>query len=191
MNFDEEKAMARRIQGGLHGAGLKPTFGQCNVDTKQYAPAATGGGWVGPVTGAPVPNTKWQEVGPVTAYLPSDPITPNTGYLKVSGPPAVDTERMIQMMDQLTTGFHALSRRADARLSMFCTQQPKPETAKQAVDSRQCESDYFRMLESRVEMLNEELTYLSNLIGAVSAPSQSSTLQGTAGLTTTPTPGYY
>lgn len=186
MDFDYEKNLARRIQGGLHGANLTPQSGQCNADTKVYAPAmAIGGmaGWINPVPG-------------ITAHLPSGPIPPNTGYLKVSAPPAVDTERMIQMMDQLTAGFRALSRRADARLSMFCTQQPKPnpEVAKQAVDSRQCESEYFRMLESRVEMLNEEMTYLSNLIGAVSAPSQSSTLQaysGTAGSTITSTPGYY
>lgn len=173
MTNDEERALARRIQGGLHGAGLGEKSGFCNADnTKVYVPAMAIGG------------TGWGQVP--NAHLPSGPVVPTTGYLKVSTP-VTDSERMIQMLDELTSNFRQLSVNAENRLAQFCNVRfkAKETDAKQAVDARQCESSYFRILESRIEMLTESMEHLNGLINSVSAPSQGSIIQsaGSAGST--------
>lgn len=164
--------MARRIQGSLHGAGLNPAG---------HVTAGSTGGWVGPVTGIPTPDHSWQQI---KAHLPSGPVTPTSGYLKISTP-VTDSERMIQMLDLLVSQFSQLSSNAANRLEQFCVIRPDVDVAKQMTDARQCESSYFRILESRIEMLTESMNYLNGLINSVSAPSQGAGIQSAGSLGST------
>ena len=155
MTNDEERALARRIQAELHGAGLK---GQSIQAT----------GYVGPGTGIPQAPMDWQ------GFKPQGPMV--LGSVKVQEPaPAYipDSERMIQYLDKLTDDFRKLGEKAGTRLYQFCgpVRAAKGDNSP-AIDNRQCSSPYFRILESRIEMLNESLNYLNDLVDSVSAHDQ-------------------
>jgi hypothetical protein len=142
MNYENEKKMARQVLGANHGESL---VGK--------APATAAAMTTGHMNASVKNNAK------------PDPI---------SGSGLTDSERMMQYLDNLTVRARDLTTHAHYRLNQFL--EPRPavcnDVDKQACDNRECSSEYFRMLESRIEMLNESLGFLEGILGSVSAPLQ-------------------
>lgn len=160
MNFEEEKALARRIQADLHGASITstlPVFGaKSGFDVaKAYAPI------ISPPVKQPA-RIKHQDI----KLFPDE------------GPKAIpDAQRMINYLDALQDELLSLGAKARAKLEQFTEPQPEQKSAiDSTVDTRLCRSDYFRILESRIESMQYSLKYLSDLIDSVSAKSDTGDL---------------
>lgn len=162
MTNDEERALARKIQSSLHGATL-----------------ASGGGWR---TGLDNPRYLTQGVtAPGMGFGQSSDYVPEKHSLKAQQvtSPLPDSERMIQYLDALTVQARDLSTLAESKLDQFCDYRPAAECdpLSKTSDNRQCSSSYFRILESRIEMLQESFNHLSSLLHSVSASSQGDSIQ--------------
>lgn len=151
MNFEQERKMARDIQGSLHGATL---VSKVNMMEHPIAPM----GWI--ERGIIGSTGSWSPSGgEIKSQKETDATT--------------DSERMIRYLDYLTGEMRKLNLKAVAKLGQFRGPGGGVKVCGDAkVDNRQCSSNYFRILESRIEMLSEYCHSLEELIDDVSAPIQ-------------------
>ena len=161
MNFEEERALARQIHGANHGATLGSERRlQVGQDPATYNPF----------------GAKQKTAGATTGYvaqavLPPDYNPPKLQFydkglgdcLSIS-----DAQRMVNYLDALQAGYQELHGKAVTKLNPFCEPLPVPQTDECAkeCDTRLCNSDYFRILESRLLPRR-----LHQLLAAICKPS--------------------
>lgn len=165
MNYDDELRFSKQQQAKLHGAGLG-VRADSQADVKPQGLRQDG--WcVGKdrISDKPAPAAQYATTG----YIAPAPVTP-------------DSELMLQDLDFLVTEVQNLSMKAFEKLNQFADQSAKPisDGALKQVDSRRCTSSYFRLLESRVEMLVEQLNLIDNLLDDVSVSRQAMIGSGSA-----------
>jgi len=169
MNYEEEKALQRQVLGANHGESL-------TANARRLQPGQDPKAYVFPGTAVGPHMTAAQASSPALHYAAK------IGSVNVieKMPEKVhvpDTERMIRQMDALYTTSREVTDLASKKLERFA--EPRPGSIEPAsVDTRQCSSEYFRMLESRVEMLNERFAYLHELLNSISAPIDTGPLNG-------------
>jgi len=166
MNYEEEKALQRQVLGANHGESL-------TANARRLQPGQDPKTYMFPGTAINPHMTAAQTAWPYTSIYPK-----TMGQINVAEPKEThvpDTERMIRQMDALYTTSREVTDLASKKLERFT--EPRPCSGEPAsVDTRQCSSEYFRMLESRVEMLNEQFAYLRGLLDSISAPADTGKL---------------
>lgn len=157
MNFDNEKQMAKEVQNKLHGTGPVSAAGRTIYDYERMARPSEPEGSLGV-------STTWKSSGLKENRIEAPTCVP-------------DAERMIGYLDRLSTDLRSLAIKAGYKLDQFANpdQGPKPVACDtKMVDQRLCSSSYFRILESRVEMMQESIDSLRSTLDSVSATEQSS-----------------
>ena len=165
-NYENEKAMARRIHGANHGENLVKAGGPVPAAT----PSTTGIGW----------STGLDQSGPKLSIYDNK--------ISAAQPARTqDSELLIQKLDELVEHVKVLYTHAEQRLGRFTPEAKADGDAGSDCKMYACESSYFRILESRYDTVKYYLELVNSIVGQVSAPSETPMSQAKSVLGT---PGY-